>query len=325
MKKFQIFAFTLAAFLVLPISASALGQMSQPIVIDNAMRGAQINQEIIAVNTEDKKITVEFTAGGQIADWVKFYATDDLKNSVATTTIEARANLNMIAIISVPKDAPNGEYIGAVSVTSIPDKAEQSDQSSASMAQKIDREVTITVSDVEDVSLEASVIPKSYDMKTGESLSVRIIYDNRSNVSLSPSISFKIKKDEQTVYNVIYPYPDGEPAVNPQAIQEIPALEIPTTGLANGKYRAQLAFRRGDKTILEKQFGFSIGTQSSAFATKIGNFFGGNLGGLLGLAAVILVIIIGLLVKRNIDMRKNLKLLKKQFVKGMKSLKTGLA
>ena len=260
LKKFRIFVFISAAFLVLPISASALGQMTQPIKITDALRGQQIHQEIIAVNGEAKAISVIFTGGGQIKDWVKFYKPQDLKNSVATTTIEAKTNLNMTAVFSIPADVANGEYTGVVSVTSVPAAAEKTDQSSASMTQKIDREVTITVSDTEVISLAASVIPKTYDLSAKESLSVRVIYDNQSNISLSPSISFKIKNDDdKTVYNVIYPYPEGEPAVNPRAIHEIPALEIPTMTLANGKYVASLEFRRGDKTILEKQFGFSVG------------------------------------------------------------------
>lgn len=325
MIKFKVFIFIFASFLVLPISASALGQMSAPINITNALRGAKINQEIIAVNGEAKPISVIFTGDGQIKDWVKFYQLSDLKNAVATTTIGAKANLNMIAIFSIPSDAANGEYKGVVSITSIPDKAEKTDQSSASMAQKIDREVTIKVSDTEVISLEASVIPKSYDMKSGEPLSVRIIYDNRSNVSLSPSINFKIKQDDKTVYNVIYPYPESETAVNPQAIQEIPALEITTASLANGKYLAQLAFMRGDKVILEKQFSFSIGMQGSAFATKIADLLDGKSGGLLALAALIIIVIIGMLVKKNIDIRKKFKLLKKKLVKTFKLVRTGVA
>lgn len=270
LKKFRIFVFILAAFLVLPISASALGQMTQPIKITNALRGQQIHQEIIAVNGEAKVISVIFTGGGQIKDWVKFYKPQDLKNLVATTTIEARNNLTMIAVFSIPADAANGEYSGVVSVTSLPAAAEKTDQSSAIMTQKIDREVTIRVSDTEAISLAASVIPRTYDLNAKESLSVRVIYDNQSNVSLSPSINFKIKNSDKTVYNVIYPYPEGEPAVNPQARHEIPALEIPTITLANGKYIASLEFMRGDKIILEKQFGFSVGLYGgSGFLSKV--------------------------------------------------------
>lgn len=290
-----VWGFILASFLILPLSASALGQMSQPIKIDNALRGAQINQEITAVNTENKKITVEFTAGGQIKDWTKFYKTNNLKNSVTTTTIEAQANLSMIAIFSVPTDAPNGEYTGVVSVTNVPDKTAAPDQSSASLSQKIDRKVTIKVSDQEIVSLEVSVIPKAYEIKAGDPLSVRIIYDNRSNVSLKPSINFKIKADEKTVYNVIYPYPESELAVNPQAIQEIPALEIPTMNLGEGKYLAQLEFMRGDKVILEKQFGFTIGKTNAGASGSSSK----GLIWLIGLAVLVIIIYTGFRLKKS--------------------------
>lgn len=325
MKKYQIFAFILAAFSVLPISASALGQMSQPINITDAIRGQKINQELIVVNNENKQIWVEFTASGDIKDWVKFYLPSDLKNSLATTTAESGKNLNMIAIFSIPNDIPNGEYKGFVSVSNMPDLYVNKEQSGSSVTQKIDRQVTIKISDQETVKLEASVIPETYDLSQNQDLKVRIIYDNQSNISLSPSISFKIKNDKQTVYNVIYPYPDGVPAVNSRGYFEIPALKIPTTGIAKGEYLAQLQFLRGDKVLSEKQFGFSIGTQDSTFATKITDLFDGKSGGLLALAALAIIIIIGMMVKRNLDIRKNFKLLKKKFIKGFKSVKTGIA
>lgn len=306
MKKFGIFAVISALLALAPVSVLALGQMSEPINITNALRGAQINQEIIAVNTDAKPITVVLTAAGDIKDWVKFYKPGDLKNSVATTTIPAQANLNMVAVISVPANAPNGEYKGALSVTSVPDKAAQTDQSSAAMSQKIDRQVTIKVSDTETVVLEASVIPKSFDIKPGDPLSVRIIYDNRGNISLTPSINFKIKTNDdaaKTVYNVIYPFPDNESAINPQAIQEISALEIPTTNLANGKYLTQLSFMRSDKVILDKQFAFSIGTQSSALTGNLGS---SKMIWLYVLLAVILLVIAGWFLKNRMNSKQNL-------------------
>jgi len=302
MKKFRIFILTV--FLVLPISASALGQMSQPINLTNAMRGQQINQEMIVVNNDDKQIIAEFSASGQIKDWVKFYLPGDLKNFKATTTIEARTNLNLIAVFSIPQDIPNGEYKGFISVANLPDLYVAKDQSSASLTQKIDRQVTIKISDTETVNLAVSVIPETYDLTLNQPLNVRIIYDNQSNVSLTPAINFKIKKDEQTVYNVIYPYPEGVAPVNSRAYFEIPALSIPTAGLAAGQYSAQLQFLRADKVLEEKQFGFSLGSPTSASGEKAAGFFGGKLNGWLGLLAVILVIIIGLLVKRKLDIRK---------------------
>jgi hypothetical protein len=299
--------------------------MSQPINIKDAMRGQNINQELIVVNNENKQIAVIFTASGDIKDWVKFYLPSDLKNALATTTAAAGKNLNMIAVFSVPNDIPNGEYKGFVSVSNLPDVYKPKDESGSSVTQKIDRQVTINISDTETIKLEVSVIPETYDLTLNQDLKVRILYDNQSNISLSPSISFKIKKGEQTVYNVIYPYPDSVPAVNSKGYFEIPALKVPTTGIAQGEYYAQLQFLRGDKVLTEKQFGFTIDSQGTAVASKITGFFGNSLNTWLGLIAIILLIAIGLTIKRNIDIRKKFTLLKKKFLKRFKSVKTGIA
>ena len=249
----------LALFILCPMVALALGQMSSPINIQDAQRGQQIHQEIIAVNSDNMEVPVEFSAEGDIKDWVEFFNPNDLENAVNTATIGATTNLKMTAIISVPEDTPNGEYKGFISVANNPAAGEDSDESSASVKQKIDREVTINVSDVETVSLDVSVIPETYDIGLNQPLKVRIIYDNQGNISLKPQIGFKIMQDENTVYNVIYPYPDGEPEVNSMARHEIPALEIPTNGLEKGKYLAQLEFVRNGETLVAKDFSFSIG------------------------------------------------------------------
>lgn len=294
---------------VFPSAALALGQMSAPINITNALRGQKINQEIIAINNEEKQIAVEFTASGQIKAWTKFYKPANLNSHIATTTITGRSNLSVTAVFSIPQDIPNGEYKGTVSVSKLPDLYVPKDQPSVSVMQKIDRQVTIKISDQENIKLAVSVIPEAYDLAINQPLNVRIIYDNQSNISLSPAISFKIKKDEQTVYNVIYPYPEGVAPVNSKGYFEIPALTIPTAGLAQGKYLAQLKFLRADKVIAEKQFSFSLGLYGAAGIFK--NF---NLTTLqnnwqeiiLALAAVLLVAGFAIGKKKIINSGRNL-------------------
>jgi hypothetical protein len=327
-KKIGIFVFILALFALAPVSVLALGQMTQPINITDAMRGQKINQELIVVNNEKTQIGVVFTASGQIKDWVKFYTPGDLQNPVATTTAEAGKNLNMIAVFSVPNDAPNGVYKGAVSVSNLPGLYAPKDQSSASLTQKIDRQVTISISAAENIKLDVSVIPETYDIGLNQPLSVRIIYDNQSNVSLTPSISFKIKTNDDkaaTVYNVIYPYPDGVAAVNAKGNFEIPALKIPTSGIAKGEYLAQLQFLRGDTVLSEKQFAFSIGTQGAAIASKMG---GSSIWG-IGILVLIILVIAGWFYKKNMsskqDLKKEFRNLKKKYTKAFKLVKTGIS
>lgn len=288
MKKATIFLIIFTFCALLPNAVLALGQMSEPINIANAMRGQKLNQEIIAVNNENRGITVEFSTSGEIADWTKFYNPNDLENPLTTATIAASSNLNVIAIFDIPEDLPNGEYKGAISIAKTPNDRDSEDEPSVAVTQKIDRQVSITISDEEVIKLAVSVIPEMYDIKSNQPLKIRIIYDNQSNISLTPSISFKIKKseDDQTVFNVIYPYPESEEPVNSRAQYEIPTLEIPTAGLANGKYYVQLEFKRGDDSLAQEQFGFSIGSSGSLLGNI--NF---NLKTILIILAVIFIVI----------------------------------
>ena len=267
----KIFLFLiLTLFLIAPAGASALGLVTAPITVENALRGEKIFQELNIVNTEDRDIVIELGASGQIADWALFYYPEDRENPIATTTLAARERINMFAVISVPADAPNGDYRGALSATQAAVEAEESEDSFVTLAQKIDRPVAITVSDEEEVSLAVSVIPRTYDLKIAEPLSTRIIYDNQGNVSLRPAIDFKIKLDDRSVYNAIYPYPESEPSVSSKEQREIPAIEILTANLVEGKYVAELIFTRGEETLAEKKFAFSIGAAEAANAEETG-------------------------------------------------------
>ena len=306
MKKSLIFTLIVGIIFFAPASVFALGQMSQPINISDGLRGQKINQQIIVINNEQKKAIVEFSASGQIKDWVKFYNPQDLKNPVSTSSIEVGKNLSMTAVFSIPNDVPNGEYKGLVSVSSVPDQYVAKEQSSASVRQKIDRQVAIKISDSEVLKLDVSVIPETYDLTLNQPLNVRIIYDNQSNIRLTPSISFKIKQNEQTVYNVIYPYPDNAAPVNSKGNFEIPALKIPTDNLAKGEYYAQLQFLKGDKVLVEKQFGFSIGGGAVFSTTGIRDIFKNNLVWLFGLIALMILALIAWQAKKNPNIKKDI-------------------
>ncbi len=261
MKKliFVLSVFSLLSIMALPLNVQAIGQMTQPIDIKDALRGQKYQSELIIVNTDKKEVKVDLTAEGQVKDWTKFYQRTDLKNAITSATATAGATLNIIAEFTVATTTANGVYTGAVSVTTKPDTATQKDQSYASIAQKIDREVTITVSDKENINLQVSVIPNKYDFASNEAMKIRFIYDNQSNINLSPQIQFKITQNDKTFYNAIFPYPENDTPVTALSQHEIPTLEIPTSGLGNGKYVAQISFLHNGKSISEKQFGFSVG------------------------------------------------------------------
>ena len=248
----------------------ALGQMSEPIIIENALRGNEYQELIIIVNNEKTYAVIDISAEGAIADWVKFYAPDNLQKTINNINISARENKNINAIFTIPEDMPNGKYTGLISVTKKPENMSNQEGSLVSISQKIDREVTITIGGEEKIGLQVSVIPESYDIAKNKPLNIRFIFDNLGNVSLRPQIDLKIKNlsNEQIVYNAIYPYPESEMSVRPNAQYEIPAISVPTNGLEKGKYLTEIEFLHNNQSILLEDFKFNIGATGFVLGIK---------------------------------------------------------
>lgn len=297
MKKAILLSLALGLFLVLPQASQAIGQITEPIIIKDGLRGQEISSTLTLLNSEKNQNTIGIVAEGQIASWATFYNKDDkeFKNPITEITIPAGQYLDVAVLFRVPADTANGDYAGEVSVVYNPTQTSSSDESSSTVAQKISREVKITVSDQENIKLDVSVIPDKFDYNPGEPVSIRLIYDNQSNIVLSPSVQIKIKQDEKTVYNVIYPYPEGEAAVRSMSLHEIPAITISTDSLGTGKFLAELTFLKGEETIVTKNFSFSVGS-SGLIAGAMTSFLKENLlaviFGLVALALLIGIIII---------------------------------
>lgn len=246
------------ALSIMPNLALGIGQTTDPIEIKNALRGKEYQETMIVINTDKTNSTVSFGAQGDVEKWVEFYKFNDYNSKLSEISMAAGEKRNISVIFKIPGDAPNGTYKGFLSVIKKPDGSSKGEGSESSVSQRIDREVTIDISDAEIISFEVSVIPKTYDMKKNENLEIRLIYDNRGNVSIAPQAQVKISKDDKTVYNSIFPYPESEPSVKPGAIYEIPAIQIPTNNFEKGKFRAEMSFLVNGKATLEKSFGFSV-------------------------------------------------------------------
>ncbi len=272
----NIFLGIIGLFLALPVMVLAIGQTTGPIVIDNALRGSEIQETMIIINNDREDVEVKLSVEGQTAQWTKFYLPSDLKNSIESFPLKKDAQENIVVVFSVPSDTANGDYTGYVGAgKKIENKNENKNESSVSVEQKINRLVEIKVTDTEIISLLVSVIPEKYDIKKGENLLVRFIFDNQSNIALKPQIQFKIKNSDKVVYNAIFLYPDGEDAVRSLAQHEIPALEIPTTGLKDGKYVAEIDFLHNNQAIFTKSFKFTVGSGSvlGASAINLSNYW----------------------------------------------------
>ncbi len=243
-------------------SAGALGQITEPIVIKSAMRGQSATAVLTILNSESKEIKVDLKAEGQIAGWASFYGINDKKmaNPISQLLLPIKAYQDAMVKFEIPKDAANGVYTGVVAVTSAPETDAAKNESSSNVSQRVDREVSITISDKEIIALNVSVIPASYDLATGKPLKIRFIYDNQGNVAIKPDVQLKISRDGQPIYNAIFPYPENEEAVRPQQIKELPApIEWSTAGQPNGKYQAEIKVLVNGQMIKENSFRFSVG------------------------------------------------------------------
>ena len=262
--------------------ASALGQITEPIVIKSALRGQSATAVLTILNSESKEIKVDLKAEGQIGAWATFYDINDKKmaNPINQLSLPIKAYQDAMVKFEIPADAPNGVYTGVIGVATVPETTSPETESSSNISQRIDREVSITVSDKEVVALNVSVIPSTYDLSKNESLKIRIIYDNQGNVAIKPDAQLKISRDGQTIYNAIFPYPEDENAVKPLERKELSSLiEWQTIGQENGEYRAEIKILYQGDLIQEESFRFNVGTVINAgqFLAAVAKIGGGNM------------------------------------------------
>ena len=262
MKKIFIFTFVLlVSVLTVGPNVLAIGQMTKPIEIWNALRGQEIQETLILYNSDATAVVYGLQADGDIKDWATFCAMDNLKDPITEIKIPAQANINALVKFNVPSDTPNGVYVGQVAVVTLSNEAEQEKEGmNVSVGMRVGRDVSITVTDKEMIKFQTSIIPLEYGIKSGQPLKIKVIYDNQGNVSVKPQIDLKILKDDKNIFNAIFPYPENLEPVKPLERKELPALiEWQTTGQSSGNYRAEIKILLNNEVKYETSFRFSIG------------------------------------------------------------------
>ncbi len=307
-KHFYMFIFCLL-LLSSTSCAQAIGQVTDPINIKNALRGQTYSQNIIIVNSSSQEEEINLTALEDIAGWVKFYENSSSQETIGSTKVSARSRKEIIAKFTIPEGTPNGKYEGSIKVSTKPTTySSKEDESGSSISQGIERSVSIEVNDKENISFNVSLIPEKYDMNKGDYLKIRIIYDNQSNVNINPQINLEIKQGEETFYSAIFPYPANQPSVIPYSLFEIPALEIPTSNLETGKYKAVLTMSQGEKYSVTKEFDFSVGVVKSDtainYALPADNDF-------WSASRIILIVLFSILVTTNPRWKDKIRKIKK--------------
>jgi len=261
--KYQIKHLILTLILVLvfglslPARILAIGQLTKPIIIENGLRGQEIEQTLTILNTEDKEVTVGLLAENDIKDWTAFYDPGNKEEPILNIIAPANSTKEVLAVIKVPNDSPNGEYNGFLSIIQEADSEAISTTTMATVRQKVARTFKIVVTDQEDVNIKASIIPEKYDLLSSEPLKIRVIYDNQGNIAVKPQIQVKISQSDKIYTNLIFPYPEDEEAVKPLQRHETAAIEIPVDQLEFGKAQAQIAVLYNNKTLQEENITFS--------------------------------------------------------------------
>ena len=303
---FGVFLTGVLLFNVVSVSTVlGIGQSTDPIVFKNVLRGETVTSVLNLSNSEENSVLFEFESSGDIDGWATFYKSDDTEFSNPVTAVEALAKTNLRAYVkfTIPDDAANGTYDGEVAILVAPIATETAEgDSSVDVFQRVGRAVRITVSDEEAIDLGGTVVPSSYVVASGGLLDVKVIYENKGNVSLKPDIQLKVSKDSKTIFTATYPYPEGEVAVKPTEQKIFPSLiQWSTAGQADGQYRAEFKVMVNGQVYHEESFRFNIG---SVFLGGLLAFMGGaGTGGwLIGLGVLLLVLSVILSSKKR---RKN--------------------
>jgi len=294
-----LFFLILLALLAVPSQdVLAIGQMTKEIVIKDVLRGTEITDGVVLLNSENKNIVVELKAGGDIENWTYFYNIEDksLENPINQIEIPSASYLDVVVKFAVPEDMPNGEYKGIISVLTIAEENKE-DDSNVSLRQKIDREVSITVTDKEIIEFNTDVVPLKYQVELGEPLKIKLIYENNGNILVKPDIQVKIIKSGQTVFNAIFPYPEEEPGIKPKARKELNYIEWQTAGQEQGFYKAEIKVMLNGEAIQEEDFPFAIGfEQTNKFLAAISFIGFGSLTRGWFVVGAVLLLVAGILI-----------------------------
>ena len=244
---------TAAVFVILfaPISVLAIGQVSSPIVVDNALRGQVYREAISLFNSSDSEEVFILTAKGQPAGWMAFYdinGTEPIEN----ITIPGNSKSQAIVAFTIPQAAANGLYEGAV-VFSLKPK----DEVKARVSQQLSRKVAITVTDVQEISGNVLIRAKSTAIAAGTPFEVTASCFNTGNVTIKPTIELDVVPEGgKSIFDVIFPYPKSGFGILPGQTEEI-AAQWPTASQAVGKYTARATVVLGDSTT-DQVFEFEI-------------------------------------------------------------------
>ena len=267
----------------IPQATFGIAMVTEPIVFENVLRGSEMTEVLHLINSEDKEVIYQLQAEGDIAGWTSFYKIDDknLENPITEISVPANSHIKAIVKFEVPKDVPNGKYTGKVAIMTASPQNKETSKMTVGILMRIEREVSITVTDKEILDFNAAIIPNKYAIGKNQPLILKVIYTNKGNVTIKPDIHLRITQlsTGEVVHNAIYPYPDEENPVRPFERKVLPDLiKWSTSGQPNGMYKAEVRVLLDGKEYFKDDFRFRVGVDiRELLMAAISTLGGGNL------------------------------------------------
>jgi hypothetical protein len=237
---------------------SAVGMITQPLQIKDALRGQTIESSLHLVNSESENIIFELSASGEVKDWVTFFTMSDVEKPITSIELSATSSIDVGVLVKIPDDQKNGTSTGAIDTMYDPKKVSSDKDNPIAIAQKFSRPVSIEITDKEIISFSALAMPISYEVELGKPLEIKLIYTNKGNIAIRPQADIKIKNEEgEEIFGAIFPYPEKEDAVKPLGTKEI-LIPYNTGDLSVGQYRAEVIVSLRGEEKYRDDFAFSI-------------------------------------------------------------------
>jgi len=191
------FVVVLALLLAIPlVHATALGISPSVITIENAVKGQEYKESLWVSAMSDTNVNAMLNASGNVSGFIHFYYLTDTKNEINNVDVPADGQAQLMVVIRIPADTPNGEYDGKIS-TVLASKNDNT-QTNSAVTMMTSSLVMVKVTGTQTLTGDVRSITAN-DVESGQPLRIMVEFENTGNVKAQPKIDIQISKNGQAV------------------------------------------------------------------------------------------------------------------------------